>query len=415
MKKFLLCLFLILSSALSAQELITNKFEKGYVVDGIKDSVWEYYNNNEELELKIDYTTGNVFYLREDTTKYVIFKDGRWIKEKLRIYPIPVEGYHNFYSVILQNVEYPAEARNNKIEGKVLVMFEIDTLGFPANYTIVNEIGAGCGDKVIETLRRTEQIWIPARIGKTNYTSRFILPVVFNLGQNQNLTTISNLPLARELEAVVISAIAIGSDFGSSAPNIPLSALSLTPPEKTFTSLQLALNSQSKVERLSLSGNRIGVLSGDIGKLNDLRFLDLERNDLNELPIEILNLDKLRELYLPENKLTHLPDGIDTLKALKTLSLASNQFSEFPEQICALTKLEILDLGDNNLSSIPTCISALTKLKVIVLQKNNFKTLPDEFFKLKNLQSIYLNNNPLDKETIQKLKTSFKKAEILFD
>ena len=112
---------------LNAQELVSNDFEKGYVKDGLKYLVWDYFDENKELQLKINHTTGKVYFLKEDTTAFVIDRDGDWVRQQLRVYPIPIEGYQNFYNSIRRSIRYPAAARRMGIDGDVYVLFEIDT------------------------------------------------------------------------------------------------------------------------------------------------------------------------------------------------------------------------------------------------------------------------------------------------
>ncbi len=80
----------------SAQQLVSTEYEKGYLKKGKKFSVWDYYNGRHELELKINHSTGKVYYLKPDTTDYVIFDNGQWTRTKLQFYPTPTTGYRNF-------------------------------------------------------------------------------------------------------------------------------------------------------------------------------------------------------------------------------------------------------------------------------------------------------------------------------
>ncbi len=117
-------IFLLLTSiAAYSQELIQTDFEKGYVKDGVKYSVWQYFNANKEVELAINHTTGRVLYVIKDTSDYIIFKDGQWTTSKLDIHPIPLEGSLNFFQAINAKIQYPPKDLLKKNMGKVIVNF----------------------------------------------------------------------------------------------------------------------------------------------------------------------------------------------------------------------------------------------------------------------------------------------------
>ena len=195
----LIPVLLIFPFGLMSQELISTEFEKGVVKNGLKYSVWEYYDINRDLELKIDHNNGNVYFLKADTSQYVIEKDGEWIEEKLRIYPIPIDGHYNFRQRIRRNIRYPASARREGIFGMVMVMFEVDTTGVPGNYGVVKGIGGGCDEEVVRVLTETQTLWLPAQIDGLTYRSRFIVPIIFRLDNDPADDPAPILPLAKLL------------------------------------------------------------------------------------------------------------------------------------------------------------------------------------------------------------------------
>lgn len=400
---------------LYAQELISNDYEKGYVKDGKKYLVWDYFDYQKELELKINHTTGKIYFLKEDTTNFTIYRDGKWIEAPLKVYPIPVEGYQNFYNSMKRNIRYPATARRVGIDGDIFVMFEIDTAGVPSYYLIIRDIGGECGEEVVRALREVETPWLPAHMDKRKYRSRFILPVTFALGEVLMPKEYPDLPAARQLRRILITALGVSREEISPGKGYLSSELTNQAPINTFHSIEEAIASRKKVQRLVLTGYQLKELSPDIGLLENLQFLDLERNELSGMPNEIGKLAKLEELYLPENELKNLPSDITLLKSLRILGLAANRFTEFPKQICACTQLEVLDIGDNQISEIPACIGELKKLKVIGLQNNHLKSLPDEFYALKKMQQIFLKGNPLEKEIVEKIRSTFRRIELVME
>jgi len=86
---------------------------------------------------------------------------------------------------IYRQIVYPAEARENKIEGTVVVQFVIEKNGSISNVRIVREIGAGCGEEVkriVETMNDMLEKWTPGIQGGKPLRVQFNLPVKFRLG-----------------------------------------------------------------------------------------------------------------------------------------------------------------------------------------------------------------------------------------
>ncbi|GMY17686.1 probable leucine-rich repeat receptor-like protein kinase At5g49770 isoform X1, partial [Fagus crenata] len=115
----------------------------------------------------------------------------------------------------------------------------------------------------------------------------------------------------------------------------------------------------SRVTSLLLSNmNLMGQLSGDIGSLSELQYLDLSFNVdmIGSLPQAIGSLKKLSTLCLTGSGFTGpIPSTIGSLQQLVNLSLNSNRFNgQIPNSIGNLSKLYYLDLTNNLLEgSIP--------------------------------------------------------------
>ncbi len=62
-----------------------------------------------------------------------------------------------------KNHYYPAEARKNKIEGKVIIQFIINTDGTASNFKVIKGIGYGCDEAAVEAFKKMPK-WKPATI-----------------------------------------------------------------------------------------------------------------------------------------------------------------------------------------------------------------------------------------------------------
>lgn len=64
-----------------------------------------------------------------------------------------------------KNHFYPKEARENKIEGKVVVQFIINEDGSCSDFEVVKGIGYGCDEAAVEAFKKMPK-WKPATVNK---------------------------------------------------------------------------------------------------------------------------------------------------------------------------------------------------------------------------------------------------------
>lgn len=62
-----------------------------------------------------------------------------------------------------KNHEYPKEARENKIEGKVIIQFIIHEDGTPADFEVIKGLGYGCDEAAIEAFKKMPK-WKPGMV-----------------------------------------------------------------------------------------------------------------------------------------------------------------------------------------------------------------------------------------------------------
>jgi protein TonB len=81
---------------------------------------------------------------------------------------------------IYSKLKYPELARQNEIEGKVVVGFVVSKSGKITNIKIVRDIGGGCGEAVSKILEGMPT-WEPGRQKGRKVEVRYNLPVTFKL------------------------------------------------------------------------------------------------------------------------------------------------------------------------------------------------------------------------------------------
>ena len=85
---------------------------------------------------------------------------------------------------IYKNIKYPAIARENGVEGQVVVQFVVEPSGEVSGVEVLRDIGAKCGDeakRVVELMNKKGIKWTPGRQRGQNVRVQFILPVKFKL------------------------------------------------------------------------------------------------------------------------------------------------------------------------------------------------------------------------------------------
>ncbi len=81
---------------------------------------------------------------------------------------------------VYKNIRYPSIARENGVEGLVVVQFVVEEKGQISNATIVRDIGAGCGHEVLRVVNQMP-IWIPGKQRGREVRVQYSLPVKFSL------------------------------------------------------------------------------------------------------------------------------------------------------------------------------------------------------------------------------------------
>jgi len=88
---------------------------------------------------------------------------------------------------IYDNVQYPAVARDNGVEGMAVVSFVAENDGSLSGFKLVRDPGAGTGDEAMRVVRLMSERgrWEPAQQANRPIRVRFNLPVRFKLEANE--------------------------------------------------------------------------------------------------------------------------------------------------------------------------------------------------------------------------------------
>uniref|UniRef100_A0A671YC69 Leucine rich repeat containing 7 n=1 Tax=Sparus aurata TaxID=8175 RepID=A0A671YC69_SPAAU len=150
------------------------------------------------------------------------------------------------------------------------------------------------------------------------------------------------------------------------------------------------------LKELWMDNNSLQSIPGSLGKLRQLRYLDLAKNRIETLDTDVSGCESLEDLLLSSNMLQHLPDTIGMLKKLTTLKVDDNQLTSLPNTIGSLSLLEELDCSCNELESLPPTIGYLHSLRTFAADENFLSELPREIGNCKNVTVMSLRSNKLE-------------------
>ncbi|MBL7824541.1 MAG: energy transducer TonB [Saprospiraceae bacterium] len=94
--------------------------------------------------------------------------------------PIFNGGLVEMYKYLSRNIKYPVIARENGIEGIVIVNFVIDPFGKVSNVRAIRTIGGGCDEEAVRVISAMPN-WIPGRNHGKTVSVSYSLPIKFKI------------------------------------------------------------------------------------------------------------------------------------------------------------------------------------------------------------------------------------------
>ncbi|MDX1958757.1 MAG: leucine-rich repeat domain-containing protein [Leptospiraceae bacterium] len=156
-----------------------------------------------------------------------------------------------------------------------------------------------------------------------------------------------------------------------------------------------------------------------IFQLNSLEYLNLSNTEIQSLPISLSNLSNLKKFIAKNRFIEGIPVGalfkefpksLSQIPNLEELDLEGARFKTLPYEIRNFKNLKILNLAETDLEYISDEIGEMKKLTELnilnkVLKKSSKLILPETMCKLKNLNRIYLDETKLDLKNVLKIVT----------
>ena len=192
-----------------------------------------------------------------------------------------------------------------------------------------------------------------------------------------------------------------------------------------------------ELEVLDISNNSITALPPNINENTKLRVLDVAGNKMSSLPFELLVSLPLIEIHAARNRLdgvlfpTDVPGLLDLkfldvannaltlivgsggleLPSLQSFNVTENRLTQMPEML-GWTELLTLTMAGNRLASLPESIIALKRLKSIDFSRNDIRKLDERLGLMESLTMLRIANNPLRERKFLTMDTETIKCEL---
>jgi protein TonB len=187
-KTFRLLFLLLLAVSAQAQKMHTTKWESGMLDRRTKVGVWEYYGITASKEMVVvqryDHTTKQLVYFRPagDTPYSTETSPGKWVRHTLDRPPLFIGGDAALAAYTTQ-LQYPQQAQERNIQGKVTIGFVVNTQGQASAHRVLQGIGGGCDQEALRIAKTIPDEWIPAQLEGKDVAVEYELTLTFRLAQ----------------------------------------------------------------------------------------------------------------------------------------------------------------------------------------------------------------------------------------
>jgi TonB family protein len=89
-------------------------------------------------------------------------------------------GMQKFYEYLSQNLKYPAEAKANKVEGKVFLSFIVETDGHINHIRVDRKLGSGTDEEAVRVVEESPN-WTPGILNGKPVRVKYNIPISFKL------------------------------------------------------------------------------------------------------------------------------------------------------------------------------------------------------------------------------------------
>jgi len=165
------------------------RIAEGIYKDDEKLGIWTAYNDKGNVISKYDYGKHELVYFKQSksdsTAKYVVVAGTDLVSTTLDRVPVIITGNTAMWRDVIQTVLYPSKARENGVDGTVIITFKIDETGKTSDYRVAQKLGSGCDEAALHAVETaTNRDWVPAVYKGKIVAVVYKMPVNFHLAQN---------------------------------------------------------------------------------------------------------------------------------------------------------------------------------------------------------------------------------------
>ncbi len=135
------------------------------------------YGLSNHANLASDYNLPSDLHFNEQLLELA---DGKGIFDLVDQKPEFVGGMSDLMNYIGYQINYPEAAVKKSIQGRVMIGFTVSTLGEVQNVEVIKGIGYGCDEEAKRVISSMPK-WKPGRQGGELISTRFLIPVVFEI------------------------------------------------------------------------------------------------------------------------------------------------------------------------------------------------------------------------------------------
>lgn len=147
--------------------------EEGRIDGGKEDGIW-HLKKNDSITVENEYNKGDLVY-----SEYM-YKSGKIVFTKVEVNPEFSGGVDEFLRFLARNIRYPAEARDNGTQGKVIVSFLCGSDGKITDVHVVRGIGDGCDEESVRVIKLLPP-WKPGYVHGKPVNVAYSVPISFAL------------------------------------------------------------------------------------------------------------------------------------------------------------------------------------------------------------------------------------------
>ena len=156
-----------------------NQRSIGRYENGEKIGVWEYFNKHGVLIHKFDHTSKNLLYYTSNED--AIEKQPNELENDSKNHkPLILGGKQSLMEHVKLEFDYPEEAIQNLVSGKVYVFFTVDENIHMKDFFVQGSPGYGIWEEAVR-LVKTGPTWIPKKVNGSYEQSKGRFPITFRI------------------------------------------------------------------------------------------------------------------------------------------------------------------------------------------------------------------------------------------